>query len=111
MAQKKCQKDVEEEASGSFLSRFVANLRDGILGNVIGTIKDNIKDKIRHAEKRFIRWFSSYIFLFLGVISIAISLIFGLEFYFNLNRFWGFLISGLLFLLISFILRMLLRRD
>ncbi len=111
MAQKKSLRDVEEEESSSVLSRFGSNIRDAIFGNVIGTIKDNIKEKVQRVEKRFIRWLSSYIFFYLGVISLAISLILGLKFYLNLNIFWGFLTCGLLFLFISVILRMISKRD
>ncbi len=111
MAQKKSPRDVEEEESSSFLSRFLTNLKDTVLSNVVGTIKDNIKEKVERVEKKVIRCINSYIFFFLGVISLAISLVLALEFYFNLNLWWGFLICGLLFLLISVILRVVSKRD
>lgn len=105
MAQKKSPRDVEEEESSSFLSRFLTNLKDTVLSNVVG----NIKEKVQQVEKKVIRCINSYIFFLLGVISLAIALILALEFYFNLNLWWGFLICSILFFLISFILRILVK--
>lgn len=112
MVQKKISKIEEtEDQPISFLSTFFQNLKDTLLTNVMSNIKENIKDKIKRVEKKVVRNITSYLFFFLGVIYLSISLVLFIEYYFGLNLFWGFLICGLLLMLISLIFKWLANRE
>lgn len=85
-----------------------------VLGNLKKTAKDLLKEAQKTAyltERKIIENLATAVFLLLGIIFVAISLVMFINKQFNLESQWGYLIMGLIIIIIALVFKQYINKT
>lgn len=100
MAEKKKGKGVKEQIVDIATASIVPIIKDGIRG-----FMKKAQDAVYHTQKKVMDNFLMGSILLAGLLLIIIGAIYFINDYFSLDRYWGFLIVGVVLIIIALVFR------
>lgn len=100
MAEKKGGKDLKDQIMGAVTSNVIPYLKEGVKG-----IVKKAQDAIYHTEKKIMENLLMAAILIIGFIFILVGVVYFINDYFALDSYWGFLIMGLILMIIAYFFR------
>lgn len=99
-----------DKKEGSTLDKVKSAIKHAISDNLVSVVKlhlENITHRIQdiayHTEKKILDNLLAAVIMIIGIIMITLAAAFFITDYFSLSRYWGFLIVGLVLVIISLI--------